>query len=200
MGIRSRLFRGGLVVLLGLWSFRAGGGEPGLYERHRKAAAQGNPTAQLHFGRLYYTGQEVPQDFEEAARWYRRAAGSGLAEAQFQFGLMLEEGRGVPQSDQEAAQWYFRAAEQGHVDARIFLGVMYRHGRGGLPQDPVVALMWFNLAAHLAAQGGQKEARLALLFQESLIKQLNALQISHAKHLVDQYLEAHPVGRPPGIP
>ncbi len=43
-------------------------------------ADQGIVGAQFNLGLMYYTGQGVPQNYAEAAKWYRRAANRGLAE------------------------------------------------------------------------------------------------------------------------
>ena len=43
----------------------------------------------------------VPQDYEEAVRWYLRAAEQGDVEAQNALGFRYRTGRGVPQDDDE---------------------------------------------------------------------------------------------------
>ena len=49
----------------------------------RTAAEQGDASAQFHLGKLYGVGEKgVPQDHEEAIRWFRRAAEQGHANAQ----------------------------------------------------------------------------------------------------------------------
>ena len=42
-------------------------------------------------------GQGVPQDYEEAIKWYRLAAEQGYASAQYNLGVMYDNGDGVPQ-------------------------------------------------------------------------------------------------------
>ncbi|MGH9421535.1 MAG: hypothetical protein ACRD3J_16275, partial [Thermoanaerobaculia bacterium] len=49
----------------------------------RRAALQGNPTAQYNLALMYDKGQGVPRDYKEAAAWYSKAAAHGLGEAQF---------------------------------------------------------------------------------------------------------------------
>ena len=96
----------------------------------------------------------VPQDVEEAIRWFRRAAEQGDAaaqallgdgSAQFNIGLMYAFGRGVQQDHYEAVRWYRRAAEQGFADAQL-LGVSYDQGQG-VPQDCAEAVRWYRRAA-----------------------------------------------------
>ena len=88
----------------------------------------------------------MPQDYQEAVKWYRLAAAQGYAPAEYSLALAYEKGRGVPQDYREAVKWYRLAAVQGNELAQVNLGVMYTHGRG-VRQDLVRAHMWFDLAA-----------------------------------------------------
>lgn len=47
----------------------------------RREAELGNPRAQYALGYMYYYGQGVQQDMEEALRWIRQAAAQGDARA-----------------------------------------------------------------------------------------------------------------------
>ena len=47
----------------------------------RKAAEQGQQTAQKNLGLLYYDGVGVNQDYEEALKWFRKSAEQGYADA-----------------------------------------------------------------------------------------------------------------------
>ena len=75
----------------------------------KQSAEQGDAVAQTNLGAMYEHGNGVPQDYEEAARWYRKAAEQGDEWAQTNLGWMYEKGRGVPQDKKEAARWYTRA-------------------------------------------------------------------------------------------
>jgi uncharacterized protein len=88
----------------------------------------------------------VPQDYQEAIKWYGMAATDGYAPAEYNLGVAYEKGQGVPQDYQQAVEWYHRAAAQGNQFAQISLGVMYTDGKG-VPQDFVRAHMWFSLGA-----------------------------------------------------
>jgi TPR repeat protein len=72
---------------------------------YRKAADQGNATAQTNFGIMYAKGQGVPRDDAQAAAWYQKAADQGNAKAQVILGLMYELGQGVPQDYLLAYMW-----------------------------------------------------------------------------------------------
>ena len=52
----------------------------------RARAEEGVASAQFSLGFRYNTGQGVPQDYVEAARWYRLAADQGYASAQANLG------------------------------------------------------------------------------------------------------------------
>ena len=66
---------------------------------------------------MYFTGQGVKQDKEEAVKWYRKAAEQGYASAQYNLGNIYGNGRGVKQDYVEAVKWYRKAADQGDADA-----------------------------------------------------------------------------------
>jgi TPR repeat protein len=80
-------------------------------------ADQGDAVAQHNLGLKYHTGEGVPQDDEEAVRWYRLAADQGLAVAQSMLSFMYATGRGVPQDDTLAHMWCNLAASNGFDEA-----------------------------------------------------------------------------------
>ena len=106
----------------------------------------GDADDQFGLGLRFAAGRGVPQDDEEAVKWYRFAAEQGHAAAQHILGMMYDEGRGVPQDHEEAVKWYRLAAEQGLDDAQDSLGLAYAQGRG-VPQDHEEAVKWYRLAA-----------------------------------------------------
>jgi hypothetical protein len=83
----------------------------------RKAADQGDISAQANLGTMYRKGQGVLQDYTEAAKWYRMAAEQGLASAQYNLGLMYGPGKGVEQDYVQAYMWLNLAASQGIKNA-----------------------------------------------------------------------------------
>jgi S1-C subfamily serine protease len=123
----------------------------------REAAEQGNASAQLILGHLYYTGNGVSQDYAQAAAWIRKAAEQGNALAQYELGALYHEGHGIPQDYAQAAAWYRKAAEQGEARAQYELGVLYREGHG-VPQDDTQGATWYRKAA----EQGNATAQLTL--------------------------------------
>ena len=130
----------------------------------KKLAEQGNTSAQNNLGFMYYNGQGVPKDEQQAVAWYRKAAEQGYAMAQSNLGLMYYKGQGVPKDDQQAVVWFRKAAEQGHARTQYNLGVMYRDGQGVLKDDQM-AYFWLLLAS---AQGNQRAVKNRDLMERSL--------------------------------
>jgi TPR repeat protein len=58
---------------------------------------------------MYAGGQGVPQDHDQAAKWYRLAADQGGAQASYNLGLAYAKGEGVSQ-DNITAHMYFNLA------------------------------------------------------------------------------------------
>src|SRR5262245_34676464 len=87
----------------------------GAYERKDFAAAiavwrplaeAGNAEAETLLGAMYWSGEGVPRDHREAAKWYLRAAQRGYARAQNDIGYMYGFGEGVPPIDNvQAFKW-----------------------------------------------------------------------------------------------
>ena len=87
----------------------------GAYERKDMAtavriwkvwAAKGQAEAQTLLGAMYWSGEGVPRNLNEAARLYLAAAQQGYARAQNNIGFMLGFGEGIPPRDDiEAYKW-----------------------------------------------------------------------------------------------
>lgn len=112
----------------------------------RQAAKEKNAEAQHSLGWLYENGEGVPQDYEEAAKWYTLAAGQGLGGAHLNLGNLYDKGKGVEKDYAEAAKHFMVAAKQGFPEAQNNLGLMYKSGQG-VPQDYKLAAMWLQRAA-----------------------------------------------------
>ena len=109
-------------------------------------AEQGNAPAQNYLGLMYYVGQGVTTNYDEAAKWSRLAAEQGDMEAQYSLGVMYYQGQGVTTNYDEATKWIRLAAEQGYAAAQKDLGYMYEHGLR-VPKDYDEAAKWYRLAA-----------------------------------------------------
>ena len=140
-------------------------------EALRVAAEQGDVDAQYNLGFIYETGQGVPLDAAEAARWYRLAADQGVTGAQVNLGFLYATGQGVPQDDAEAAAWYRRAAEQGVAEAEYNLALLTgsADGPNWFVSVVVLVLVWGSArvvgehAPQIAEWVGRRPRWLALL-------------------------------------
>lgn len=75
-------------------------------------AAKGNAEARTLLGAMYWSGDGVPRNHNEAARLYLLAANQGYARAQNNIGFMLGFGEGVPpRDDVEAYKWIMLAIQ-----------------------------------------------------------------------------------------
>jgi len=121
---------------------------------YRKAADQGDISAQASLGWLYARGEGVPQDYGQAVVWFRKAAEQGDARSQFNLGRAYSNGQGVPQDYLQAATWYRKAADQGLAPAEFSLGIRYSRGQG-VAQDYSQAAEWFRKAAEQGDAGSE---------------------------------------------
>lgn len=86
----------------------------GLYSQ---LASKGIPDAQFRIGYFCDTGEYLPKDQEQAARWYYEAAEQGHAESANNLARCFAMGEGLERSDVMAFRWYTIAAELGNANA-----------------------------------------------------------------------------------
>ena len=102
----------------------------------------GNPWAAHALGKLYRDGVEVPQDLQEAERWFRLSAESGNEVSEYTLGKLL-----LSHNPQAAVHWLERSASHGYECA------MYRLGKLCLVEKDVQTAMDYFTAA--GKQGNQ---------------------------------------------
>ena len=156
----------------GYFAYTQGDYETALKE-WRPLAERGHTLAQYNLGRMYYTGDGVPQDYKEAKKWFDRAAAQVYAPVRTSLGVLYDEGQGVRRDYNEAVKWYRFDAEQGHVPAQIRLGLQYADGKG-VPRDLAEAVMWFYIAAELGESA-------ALKYRDALIGLLPPDEVAQAQ-------------------
>jgi uncharacterized protein len=139
----------------------------------------GDAAAQTKLGILYYKGQGVSRNYQEAARLFRLAAEKGNPYAQSNLAYMCENGEGIPQDYQEAANWYLKAAEQGNTQAQFYAGRLYEKGQG-VPQNDIVALSYYILAA----AGGESKAKVE---RERLTLWMTPDQVAEAQGMAREF-------------
>lgn len=123
---------------------------------YRKAAEQGNSTAQINIASMYLNDTGIPKSLQlqQAEVWVRMAAEQGHPKAQAALAAMYANGDGLVKDAQQAVAWFRKAAEQGFAKAQSGLGSMYSAGRG-IPKDDQQAVAWFLKAAELGDTFGQ---------------------------------------------
>jgi TPR repeat protein len=146
---------------------------------YRKAAEQGDASAQHYLGLMYEKGKGIKKSDVYAFQWFNIAASNGdktakayrdktarrLSSAQInaamnKLGVMYSKGDGVVQDYKEAAKLYRKAAEQGVATAQYNLGKMYIDGKG-VEKDYKEAAKWFCKAAE---KGDEKHIKGCLDF------------------------------------
>ncbi len=90
----------------------------------RKLAEQGDPAAQFSVGARYATGDDVPQDYTEAVRWFTMAAEQGHVVSQATLGAYYWAGRGVPQDLVKAYFWSVLAQAGGDEASKYRVAVL----------------------------------------------------------------------------
>lgn len=83
----------------------------------RHQAEIGHADAQFALGNQYYRGDNpymIPQDYDQARRWYFRAARQGHSSASYNLAVMHIQGNGVKRDLIEALAWLNIAASRGH--------------------------------------------------------------------------------------
>jgi TPR repeat protein len=153
------------------------------HQLYLEAANKGVFEAQRYLAGAYLTGNGVPKDVEQAAKWMRLAAEHGDAEEECNFAILLQTGTGVPQNFADAILWYQKAAEQGHLKAQSNLGALYGNGQG-TKQDLVTAYKWLSLSY----RGGYKDSQQGLDFLKT---KMTAKQIEEAQQQADQWTQTH---------
>jgi uncharacterized protein len=68
-------------------------------------AEEGYSKAQYNIAIMYDNGQGVPQDYEQAFKWYAMSAEQGYVNAQLNLAGMYYRGEGVPQDYKLAYVW-----------------------------------------------------------------------------------------------
>jgi len=116
-------------------------------QKWRPLAEDGNTSAQVNMGVMYFEGLGVARDYEEALKWYKMAALKGHAEAEYNLGVAYAQGRGTQQDQREALRWYRQSAERGYVPAQMMLAKMYYEGNG-VAVNQAEAARWYRQASY----------------------------------------------------
>ena len=140
-------------------------------------AKKGDAKAQNEVGAMYYKGQYVKQDYEEALQWWARAAKQGEVKAIGNMGVCYRLGHGIAQDSLKSIQLYAKSikdgnkalfeqniklAENNDVFASVLLGYCYQKGVG-TKKDGNKMVGYFKKAANLNSVDAQRELALCYL-------------------------------------
>ena len=114
---------------------------------------KGNVEAMYKLGNLYYEGEGVNQNYEEAVKYFRMAANKGDADALDMLGDCYKNGEGVPQNYEEAVKYYKLAAEKKNKYSLNSLGLCYLNGTG-VSKNYEEAKKYFKLAGENGNSSG----------------------------------------------
>ncbi|HHO77080.1 MAG TPA: sel1 repeat family protein [Deltaproteobacteria bacterium] len=95
-------------------------------EKYTQKAGQGDVDAQYNLAIMYYHGEGVERNLEEALYWFHKAAEQDDTEAQYNLGFMYGRGEGIRRDQEQSMQWFMKAAQQGHAGAQEIVGKMLK--------------------------------------------------------------------------
>ena len=72
----------------------------------------------VSLGGLYWLGDGIPDNSDEAAKWFQRAADKNNSSGMYDLARFYEVGRSVPKDLERARQLYQQAAALGNVEAQ----------------------------------------------------------------------------------
>jgi TPR repeat protein len=74
------------------------------------AAQQGVAQAQFNLGVMYFNGEGVGEDIDQAILWIEKAARQDMAIAQYTLGMFYQDGKVIQQDLESARHWLNQAA------------------------------------------------------------------------------------------
>lgn len=153
----------GLLILVAGIAASAQSGQPNLAAL-KKAAESGDPKAQCELGVLYFNGEGVAKNIQEAIRLFTLSADKKYLDSQTNLGWIYRHSPGYL-DPAKSAKYYLAAAQQGDAESQYLIALMYKAGEG-------VAKNEKEAAAWLLKAAGQKhpEAQSALgdLYEKGL--------------------------------
>jgi TPR repeat protein len=130
----------------------------------------------------YEDGRLLPQNLEEAVKWFKLAADQGSVEAQVSYARLLYSGNGMIRDLQLAADYFEKAALQGNAAAQYIIAAMYEDG-DHTEVDRVRAYAWLRLAAEQKYEGAESGL-------EELCSLMSASELASGKVLMEEIATA----------
>ncbi len=117
------------------------------FREYQALATAGDRMSQYNIALMYFNGQAVSKDYNQAIYWFIKSAEQGYVNAQYNLGGIYRTGKGADKDYTKAIYWYTEAANQGDADAQNTLGIMYEYGEG-VPKNYDKATMWLQKSAN----------------------------------------------------
>lgn len=134
---------------------------------YKKAALNGNDTAQNVVGVMYENGKGVNKSYKDAFYWYFKSAKQNNAKGQMNLAYLYFRGNGVEKDKLLAEEYLIKSANQGDLETQFVLGTLYTFDNGsGLYYDLQKAKKWFLITANSGHTKSQEELG-AIFFQEN---------------------------------
>lgn len=97
-----------------------------IYKENIKKANNGNKESEFVIGYLYENGRGVPQNINEAVKWYRKSAKKKYTKALNNLAYLYQNGNGVEKDIRKAEELLKMSAKQGDNVACLNLGILYQ--------------------------------------------------------------------------
>jgi TPR repeat protein len=81
-------------------------GSDGRLQKYLAKAQAGDMDAQYNLGIMFYHGEGVERDHEEALKWFHLAAEQNDPEAQYNLGFMYGRGEGAAKNHRMSMEWF----------------------------------------------------------------------------------------------
>lgn len=126
----------------------------------QEKAAKGDAKSQYVLGWMYFIGEPVEKNNQQAVQWMTKAANQDFKFSQTQLGLMYLVAKDIPENYALAREWLLKGAARGEGDALNALGAIYVEGLG-VKANGEQAITYFRQAA----DGGFAMAQFNLGYQ-----------------------------------
>lgn len=97
-----------------------------MYAENIKKARKGDKEAEFIIGYLYEKGRGVPQNIENAVKWYEKSAGKKYTKALNNLAYLYQNGNGVEKDIIKAERLLKMSAKQGDDVACLNLGILFQ--------------------------------------------------------------------------
>ena len=121
-------------------------------EYYEAAAHDGDWQANYRLYEMFFNGDGVRKDCQEAMKWLEGAAECGYVMAQRLLAECYYNGKEVEENHEKAVKWWKKAAESEDADVFYHLGRCYYFGEG-VETNEEEAVKWWKKAANLGSSG-----------------------------------------------